>query len=160
MGNVLDKLPKSEQNRGKSMLQEIWMSATKEDAYTAFDYFIKEYGEKYPKATECLLKDKEELLAFYDFPAQHWVHLRTTNPIESTFATVRNRTYKSKGAFSTKTILTMSFKLMESAQRNWNRIKGFHHLEEVISGVKFINGIIAKVDNNLAANKQTVRVAA
>lgn len=162
MGNVLDKLPKSQQNRAKSMLHEIWMSATKEEAYSAFDHFVKEYEDKYPKATECLLKDKEELLTFYDFPAQHWVHLRTTNPIESTFATVRNRTYKSKGAFSSKTILTMSFKLMESAQKRWIKLRGFHHLDDVINGIKFINGKIvqSKTNNNLVANEKTSRIAA
>jgi len=102
MGNVLDKLPKSQQTRAKSMLHEIWMSATRQDAYKAFDAFIAEYDAKYPKATQCLLKDKTALLAFYYFPAEHWNHLRTTNPIESTFATVRNRTYIAKGAFPVK----------------------------------------------------------
>jgi len=140
MGNVLDKLPKSQQARAKSMLQEIWMSATRDEAYLAFDVFIAEFDAKYPKATACLAKDKEQLLAFYDFPAEHWAHLRTTNPIESTFATVRNRTYKAKGAFSSKTILLMVFRLMQSAQKRWIRLRGFQHLENVIKGVKFIDG--------------------
>jgi len=140
MGNVLDKLPKSQQSKAKSMLHEIWMSASRADAISAFDAFINEYDAKYPKATKCLNKDKKELLAFYDFPAEHWVHLRTTNPIESTFATVRNRTYKSKGAFSSKTILMMTFKLMQSAQKRWIKIRGFHHLDNVIRGVKFKDG--------------------
>ena len=126
------------------MLHEIWMSATREDAYKAFEAFIKEYDAKYPKATACLKKDKKELLTFYDFPAEHWVHLRTTNPIESTFATVRNRTYKSKGAFSSKTILMMTFKLMQSAQKRWIKIRGFHHLDNVIRGVKFKDGKLDK----------------
>lgn len=147
MGNVLDKLPKSQQARAKMMLHEIWMSATREEAYKAFAQFIQEYKAKYPKATECLEKDKEELLAFYDFPAEHWVHLRTTNPIESTFATVRNRTYKVKGAFSNKTIVTMAFKLMQSAQKTWIKIRGFHHLDNVIRGVKFIDGELAEKTN-------------
>jgi transposase-like protein len=141
MGNVLDKLPKAVQASAKSQLQDIWMSETRELAYKAFDHFIKLYEAKYYKATECLLKDKEELLAFYDFPAEHWAHIRTSNPIESTFATVRHRTYKSKGCFSRVTILTMVFKLCESAQKRWNRLRGFNYLADVIWGVKFTNGV-------------------
>ena len=144
MGNVLDKLPKAQQGRAKSMLHEIWMSATRKEAHEAFDRFIEEYGAKYPKAAECLEKDKVELLAFYDFPAEHWVHLRTTNPIESTFATVRNRTYKAKGAFSNQTILMMAFKLMQSAQKRWRKLKGFHQLDNVLRGIKFIDGKVEK----------------
>jgi len=140
MGNVLDKLPKSQQSSAKTMLQEIWMSATREDANKAFDAFIKAFEAKYPKATECLDKDKKELLAFYDYPAEHWVHLRTTNPIESTFATVRQRTYKVKGAFSNKTVLLMTFRVMLSAQKRWRRLRGFRHLDNVIRGIKFVNG--------------------
>ena len=154
MGNVLDKLPKSQQGKAKSMLQEIWMSSTREDAYKAFDEFVESYEAKYPKAAECLKKDREALLTFYDFPAEHWVHLRTTNPIESTFATVRNRTYKVKGAFSSKTILTMAFKLMQSAQKNWIRLRGFHHLDNVIRGVKFTNGVMEQHENNLLTDTQ------
>ncbi len=161
MGNMLDKLPKSQQNRAKSMLQEIWMSATREDAYKAFGEFITEYSAKYPKAAECLGKDKIELLAFYDFPAEHWVHLRTTNPIESTFATVRNRTYKVKGAFSNKTILTMTFKLMQSAQKRWIKLRGFHHLNNVMKGIKFINGKLEKnIGDNFVTTDSQHRVAA
>lgn len=141
MGNVLDKLPKSQQLQATKQLQEIWMASTREDAYKAFDFFIKTYEAKYPKATDCLAKDKEELLAFYDFPAEHWGHIRTTNPIESTFATVRHRTYKSKGCFSRTTILTMVFKLCESAQERWIKLRGFNYLAEVIRGIKFINGV-------------------
>ena len=99
MGNVLDKLPNSQQEKAKRMLHEIWMSATRVDAYKAFDAFINEFSVKYPCATECLENDKEEMLAFYDFPAEHWKHIRTTNPIEAIFATVRNRTYKAKNEF-------------------------------------------------------------
>ena len=140
IGNVLDKLPKSQQARAKKLLQDIWMAATREDADKAFIFFIKTYESKYFKATECLEKDKEELLAFYDFPAEHWTHIRTTNPIESTFATVRHRTYKSKGCFSRTTILTMVFKLCESAQTRWRKLRGFAYLGDVIVGIKFING--------------------
>jgi transposase-like protein len=141
MGNVLDKLPKSSQAKAKTLLQDIWMSETRENAYKAFDIFIDMYESKYPKATQCLQKDKEELLAFYDFPAEHWAHIRTSNPIESTFATVRHRTYKSKGCFSRTTILTMVFKLSESAQKHWNRLRGFNYLADVIRGIKFVNGV-------------------
>jgi len=141
MGNVLDKLPKSQQTQATKQLQEIWMAATREDAYKAFSFFIETYDSKYPKATECLRKDKEELLAFYDFPAEHWGHIRTTNPIESTFATVRHRTYKSKNCFSRTTILTMVFKLCESAQDRWIKLRGFNYLADVIQGIKFTNGI-------------------
>lgn len=141
MGNVLDKLPKSQQSQAKAALQDIWMAGTREDAYQAFDHFVKQYKLKYPKAVECLVKDKEELLTFYDFPAEHWSHLRTTNPIESTFATVRHRTKKVKNCFSRTTILTMVFKLCQSAQKRWNRLRGFKQLGEVTKGVKFVDGI-------------------
>ena len=141
MGNVLDKLPKSQQTQATKFLQEIWMAATRKDAHKAFNFFIETYESKYPKATDCLEKDKEELMAFYDFPAEHWGHIRTTNPIESTFATVRHRTYKSKGCFSRTTILTMVFKLCESAQDRWIKLRGFNYLAEVVRGVKFINGV-------------------
>ena len=148
MGNVLDKLPKSQQAQATKQLQEIWMSATREEAYKAFDFFIESYQSKYPKARDCLKKDKEELLAFYDFPAEHWGHIRTTNPIESTFATVRHRTYKSKGCFSRKTILTMVFKLCESAQDRWIKLRGFNYLAEVVRGVKFANGVREGEEND------------
>ena len=141
MGNVLDKLPKSSQAKAKTLLQDIWMSETRENAYKAFDAFIDTYESKYPKATACLHKDKEELLAFYDFPAEHWAHIRTSNPIESMFATVRHRTYKSKGCFSRATILTMVFKLSESAQKRWHRLRGFNYLADVIRDIKFVNGV-------------------
>ena len=154
MGNVLDKLPKSLQPRAKSQLQEIWMSATRSDAYKAFDAFIKAHEVKYPKATECLQKDKEELLIFYDFPAEHWIHLRTTNPIESTFATVRHRTYKSKGAFSRTTILTMVFKLCKSAEIRWKKLRSFNYLADVIRNVKFIDGIRQEMENDSVTERK------
>jgi putative transposase len=138
--NVLDKLPKSVQPSAKSILHEIWMSATKEDATKAFEKFIATYQAKYPKAVECLVKDKEELLAFYDFPAEHWQHLRTSNPIESTFATVRLRTSKTKGAGSRAACLAMAFKLVESAQKHWRKLNGSALLPEVIAGVIFKDG--------------------
>jgi putative transposase len=160
MGNVLDKLPKSQQNKAKSILHEIWMSATRADACKAFDLFISEYDAKYPKATECLKKDKDALLSFYDFPAEHWVHLRTTNPIESTFATVRNRTYKVKGAFSSKTIVAMAFKLMQSAQKSWIKLRGFHHLDNVIKGVKFKDGKMVENGDKFLTGEQLIQEAA
>lgn len=152
MGNILDKFPKSQQAQATKLLHEIWMAATREEAYKAFNFFIETYEKKYQKATECLAKDKEELLAFYDFPAEHWSHIRTTNPIESTFATVRHRTYKSKGCFSRATILTMVFKLCESAQGRWRKLRGFNYLAEVIQGVKFINGI-KEIEKNNSVNE-------
>jgi transposase-like protein len=117
------------------------MAETKEDAEKCFDFFAKAYQAKYPNASECLTKDRDALLAFYDFPAEHWHHLRTTNPIESTFATVRLRTGKTRGCLSRKTGLTMVFKLILSAQKRWTRLRGNNRVAEVIRGVKFKNGI-------------------
>ncbi|MGH6804487.1 MAG: IS256 family transposase [Methyloceanibacter sp.] len=139
--NILNKLPKSQQPKAKRALQEIWMAETKTEADTAFDAFIESYAVKYEKAAECLKKDREALLAFYDFPAEHWKHLRTTNPIESTFATVRHRTIRSKGCLSNKTALAMVFKLVDGAQKGWRRLDGHNQLPKVIQGVKFIDGI-------------------
>jgi putative transposase len=139
--NVLNKLPKSQQPSAKAMLHEIWMSATKEDAIKAFDRFAATYQAKYPKAVECLVKDREELLAFYEFPAEHWGHLRTSNPIESTFSTVRLRTSKTKGAGSRTACLAMAFKLVESAQKGWRKLNGSPLLPEVIAGVIFKDGV-------------------
>ena len=138
--NVLDKLPRGQGPSAKSMLHEIWMGATKEDAIKAMEKFAATYQAKYPKAVECLLKDKEQLLAFYDFPAEHWQHLRTSNPIESTFATVRLRTSKTKGAGSRSACLAMAFKLVESAQNHWRKLNGSVLLPEVIAGVVFKDG--------------------
>jgi putative transposase len=139
--NVLDKLPRSLHASAKSKLHEIWMSPTKEDAIKAFDTFVATYQAKYPKAVECLVKDRDELLAFYDFPAEHWQHLRTSNPIESTFATVRLRTSKTKGAGSRAACLAMAFKLVESAQKGWRKLNGSKWLPEVIAGVMFKDGV-------------------
>jgi putative transposase len=138
--NVLNKLPRGQQVSAKSMLHEIWMAATKDNALKAFGKFTATFQAKYPKAVECLLKDKDELLAFYDFPAEHWQHLRTSNPIESTFATVRLRTSKTKGAGSRVACLAMAFKLVESAQNHWRKLNGSMLLSEVIAGVIFKDG--------------------
>lgn len=144
--NVLNKLPKGVQAKAKAALHQIWMAATRKDAYKAFDSFLATYRDKYPKAAGCLEKDRETLLAFYDFPAAHWQHIRTSNPIESTFATVRLRTNKTRGCVSRQTILSMVFQLGQSAQKRWRRLRGFKHLADVIRGVKFENGV--RVDTN------------
>jgi len=139
--NVLNRLPKSLQGKAKRALQDIWMAETRNDADLAFDAFAELYGVKYDRAVECLTKDRDVLLAFYDFPAEHWKHLRTTNPIESTFATVRHRTKRSKGCLSNKTALAMTFKLAQSAETSWHRLRGYNQLPKIIMGVKFNNGI-------------------
>jgi putative transposase len=141
--NVLAKLPKSQQPKAKRALQEIWMAETKADAEAAFEAFIESYQVKYDRATKCLKKDRDVLLTFYDFPAQHWKHLRTTNPIESTFATVRHRTIRSKGCLSNRSALAMVFKLVEAAQKCWRRLDGRDQLPKLILGVKFTDGLEA-----------------
>ena len=152
--NILNKLPKSVQSKAKSALHEIWMAPTREQAHKAFEAFLKRYGDKYPKACACLEKDRDALLAFYDFPALHWQHIRTTNPIESTFATVRLRTDKTRGCVSRDTILGLVFKLGLSAQQRWQRLRGFKHLADVINGVKFKDGVRVKHE------QQNSRIAA
>ena len=134
-------MPKGVQKKANKHLQDIWMAETKKDAEEAFDYFLEAYGVKYPKAAECLKKDRETLLTFYDFPAEHWAHLRTTNPIESTFSTVRLRTAKTKGCLSRATVMTMVFRLAQCAEKNWRRLNGSKRLAEVIQGIKFVDGI-------------------
>jgi putative transposase len=149
--NVLNKLPKSQQPRAKRALQEIWMAETKKDALAAFDALIETWGVKYEKAVECLAKDREAMLAFYDFPAEHWKHLRTTNVIESAFATVRHRTVRTKGCLSNKTALAMIFKLAEAAENSWRRLDGHNLLPKLILGVKFTDGIEIKSQPQAAA---------
>jgi putative transposase len=154
--NVLNYLPKSLQPKAKAALHEIWMAETKADATTAFNQFVAVFGAKYPKAVECLVKDREALLAFYDFPAEHWIHIRTSNPIESTFATIRHRTERTKGCLTRDGMLSMIFKLGMSAEKNWRRLRGFEWLAKVISGVKFRDGI--EVQQRVRkADKQTPR---
>lgn len=138
--NVLNKLPKRLQPEAKDKLHQIWMAPTRQDAESAFDHFVEVYEPKYPKAAACLSKDREALLAFYDFPAEHWVHIRTTNPIESTFATVRLRTAKTKGCGSRLATLTMVFKLAMSAQKRWRRLNGHELIGDLIAGITFTNG--------------------
>jgi transposase-like protein len=149
--NVLNCLPKSSQPKAKQALHNIWQAETMADAEQAFDLFIATYDAKYPKATLCLQKDREELMAFYDFPAQHWQSIRTSNPIESTFGTIRHRTKRSKGCLSRDGMLHMMFKLGMCAQENWRRLRGFNYLAQVITGVKFKDGIEVKAVDQVAA---------
>ena len=139
--NVLDKLPKHLQKKAKAELHDIPIAETKEEAEKAFDRFIAHYGTKYPKVKECLEKDRADLLTFYDFPAEHWKHLRTTNPIESTFATVRLRTDKTKGCLSRFTLLSMVYRLALSAENSWKKLDGVKLLSLVNEDVKFVNGV-------------------
>jgi putative transposase len=144
MANVLDKLPKGSQPKAKRMLHDIYQAEGKADAEKAFDLFVETYRAKYPQATECLVKDREVLLTFYAFPAEHWVHIRTTSPIESVFATVRLRHDKTKGSGSRAACLTRVFKLMESASKKWRALNGSTLLPEVVQGTVFIDGIKKK----------------
>lgn len=141
MVNVTGAMPKSLHEKAKSDLQDIWMAETKKEANAAFDLFVETYGVKYERAVKKLTKDRDQLLAFYDFPAEHWKHIRTTNPIESIFSTVRNRTRKTRGCLNRKTALAMVFQLMMSAQKKWRKISGPNRLPEVIQGVDFKDGI-------------------
>jgi transposase-like protein len=150
--NVLNKLPKSVQAKVKAALHEIWMAETREAAHRAFARTLKRFAGKYPQAMDCLRKDRDALLAFYDYPAEHWVHIRTTNPIESTFATVRLRTKRSRNCAARDTTLAMVFKLLQSAQKRWKRIKGFRKLELVVNNVQFRDGVqVNDQSNRLAA---------
>jgi transposase-like protein len=141
-GNVLNNMPQSVQPRAKALLHEIWMAETRADAAKAFDSFLEKYRAKYPAACECLAKDRDVLLSFYDFPAEHWKHLRTTNPIESTFATIRLRHRRTKGSGSRRASLAMMFKLAQAAQKSWRRLNGHHHIVHLIEGKTFIDGIM------------------
>jgi len=150
--NVLNKLPKSMQPKVKAERHEIGMAESRKDAERAFDRTLKRFEAKYPQAMDCLHKDRDALLAFYDYPAEHWVHIRTTNPIESTFATVRLRTKRSRHCASRDTTLAMVFKLLQSAQKRWKRIKGFRKPELVVNNVQFHDGVqVNDQSNRLAA---------
>jgi len=140
--NVLNKLPKSAQARAKDGLHQIWMAQRRAEAEEAFDRFVAKYEAKYPKAVGCLKKDRQALLAFYDFPAEHWRHLRTTNPIESTFATVRLRHRRTKGNGTRKACLTMVFKLVQMAQKRWRRLNRPSRMAQVLEGRKFVDGVL------------------
>ena len=150
--NILDKLPKSVQPAAKADLREIWAAPDRATAETAVATFDEKYGAKYEKAVACLVKDRDPLLTFYDFPAEHWDHLRTSNPIESVFATVKHRTVRIKGALSQDTARLMVFKLVMAAAKTWRRLKGENQLPKVIAGVTFRNGVevINTPDQNAA----------
>ncbi len=157
--NILNKLPKSSQEKAKEMIHNIYLSETKDDALNAYDDFINRYEAKYPKVTQCLLKDKDQLFSFYDFPAEHFIHLRTTNPIESTFATVKHRARKSRNCFSRKTIIASSFKLLVEAEKRWLPLRGRKRVAEVINLDKFIDGINQKeIDKNYQNFNNSVEV--
>ncbi len=153
--NVINKLPKKLQPQAKSALWEIYRAETKTDANQTFNRFLKTYQVKYPEAADCLAKDRDVLLRFYDFPAEHWKHIRSTNPIESTFATVRLRTDQTRGAVSQGTVLPLVFKLVQSAQKRWLRIRGFKRLGNVIEGAQFKNGV--RVEATIAVANQEER---
>ena len=138
--NILDKMPKSVQTNAKRLIHEMYMAETKEKAIVAYQRFQKIYQDKYPRAVQCLVKDYDQLFAFYDFPAVHWQHIRTTNPIESTFATVKLRTRRTKGCGSRMATLTMVFKLAKEAEKRWRRLRGYKWIPFVASGEKFIDG--------------------
>jgi transposase-like protein len=139
--NVLDKFPKSMQPNAHKDLREIWLSPDRASAEAAMTTFAEKYAPKYAKAVECLTKDRDQMLTFFDFPADHWDHLRTSNPIESVFATVRHRTVRMKGALSQDTARLMVFKLVMAASKTWRRLKGQNQLPKVVNGVKFKDGI-------------------
>jgi putative transposase len=141
VSNVLDKVAKSVQGAMKNDLRNVYLAPSRTKAETAIDAFVEKYRTKYGPAVECLIKDREVLLAFFDFPAEHWAHLRTSNPIESVFATVRHRTVRTKGSLSPKTAKLMVFKLIDAASKTWRRLKGTNQLPKVIAGVKFTDGI-------------------
>ena len=139
--NILNDMPKAMQTKVKVDLHNIWMAESRLEAEKALSLFLRKYQAKYPKAADRLTRDKDELLAFYDFPAEHWTHIRTTNPIESTFATVRHRTKRSKGCLSMKTMELMVFKVIKEAEKTWLRLRGKNQLPKLITGVKFSDGI-------------------
>jgi transposase-like protein len=160
VANVLNYLPKAVQPRAKAALQEIWMAETKADALAAFDQFVRTYQAKYPKAVECLIKDREALFAFFDFPAEHWIHIRSTNVIESSFATMRHRTDRTKGCLTRTGMLAMMFKLGMSAEHSWRRLRGFEWLAKVTRGVKFRDGVEVRSEKRASPRQEGSRVAA
>lgn len=160
MVNVLNYLPQSGQPKAKAALHEIWMAETKARGQVALEQFVRAYQAKYPKAVECLLKDREALLAFYDFPAEHWIHIRSTNVIESAFATIRHRTNRAKGCLTRTGMLSMIFKLGMSAEHSWRRLRGFEWLAKVIRGVKFRDGVEVRAAKHASHRQEASRAAA
>jgi putative transposase len=140
--NILDKMPRSVQSKAKARIHDMYMADTKENALKAYDEFLALFEAKYPKACECLSKDKDDLFTFYDFPAEHWIHIRTTNPIESTFATVRLRTKRTKGCGSRSATLTMVYKLVEQAQKHWRKLNAHKLILKLIEGATFTDGVL------------------
>jgi len=149
--NILNCLPKTAQPKAKQALHHIWQAETKRQAEKAFDLFIETYDAKYPKATLCLQKDHEELMAFFDFPARHWQSIRTSNPIESTFGTIRHRTKRSKGCLTRDGMLHMMFKLGQCAEKKWRRLRGFDYLAKLVTGIRFKDGVEVTKTNQIAA---------
>ena len=147
-GNILNKLPTTLQAKAKVMIHNMYLSPTREDALKAYDLFVASFSDKYPQAVTCLEKDKDDLFNFYDFPAVHWVHLRTSNPIESTFATVRLRHRKTKGNGTRAATLAMVFKLCQEAEKGWRKLRGYEKIQLVVAGKKFVNG--EQVDESAA----------
>jgi putative transposase len=143
--NVLDKLPKGVQGKAKSMIHEMYQAPTKEEALSAYHHFLKSWRDKYPKAVECLRKDEDQMFTFYDFPASHWIHIRTTNPIESTYATVRLRTKRTKGCGSRMATLTMVWKLAMEAEKSWRKLMGSNMIPLVMAGKEFKDGELKQV---------------
>lgn len=160
VANVMNYLPKAVQPKAKAALQEIWMAETQAAAIAAFDQFVRAYGAKYPRAVDCLIKDRETLFAFFEFPAEHWIHIRSTNVIESSFATIRHRTDRTKGCLTRSGMLAMMFKLGMSAEHGWRRLRGFKWLAKVIRGVKFRDGIEVRSEKRAALPQEDSRVAA
>lgn len=158
--NVMNYLPQAVQPKAKAALSQIWMAETQADAIQAFDQFVRTYRAKYPKAVECLLKDREALIAFFNFPAEHWIHIRSSNVIESTFATIRHRTVRTKGCLTRAGMLAMMFKLAMSAEHGWRRLRGFEWLAKVIRGVKFRDGVEVRSKTSTSLRQEDSRVAA
>ena len=140
--NILDKLPKTLQPKAKNQIHEMYMAENKENALLSYERFIGIYTDKYPKAVNCLEKDKDRLFAFYDYPAVHWTHIRTTNPIESTFATVRHRSYRTKNCSNRVTTLTMVYKLVMESEKNWHKLKGYKMIPLILQGASFKDGVL------------------
>ena len=149
--NILEKIPKSVQPHAKKLIHEMYMAPKKKEALKAYDEFINLYEAKYPNAVKCLVKSKEELFTFYDYPSMHWLHIRTTNPIESTFATVRHRTRQTKGCGSRQATLSMVFKLSLEAEKRWRRLRGSELIIKVLQCVKFVDGELEDETKEIAA---------
>jgi putative transposase len=158
--NVLNYAPTAVQPKMKQALQQIWMAETRAAASSAFDQFVQIYQDKYPKATECVQKDREALLEFYQLPAAHWQHVRSTNVIESTFATIRHRTDRAKGCLTRRTMLAFIYKLGVAAHKSWRRLRGFEHLSKIVAGVKFKDGIEIKEPTSKKMIQRAAQVAA